>query len=92
MSIAAIRFRNEGALVVLEVLVGGEYDGFSSRRDATWRDAVTGDLLEVAAYTRAHDSLSTELESMRNVVGSLQGDVSQCLSTAAAVLERDQRR
>jgi len=49
MSVIAYRFRNEGALVVLQVSVKNENPGSGYYDIAPrWRDAATEDLLDVA--------------------------------------------
>ena len=45
--IESYRFRNEGALVVLQV-IEREESGMYGRTSTAWRDAKTEDLLEVA--------------------------------------------
>lgn len=59
--ITGIRFRNEGELLVLQVL---DSDIFTlSTPHKTWRDAKTTDLLEVSAHTsRDVDSRLSEME------------------------------
>lgn len=51
MSINDYRFRNEGALLVLQVLDCGADFSFG-KRHGTWRDAKTQDLLDVAELIR----------------------------------------
>jgi len=51
MTIRSLRFRNEGALVVLQVLQENDQDHFS-HRSAQWRDAATTDLLDAAVFFR----------------------------------------
>ena len=52
MSAANFRFRNEGALVVLQVQEPGKVGrgpyGYDADREPVWRDAKTEDLLDVA--------------------------------------------
>jgi len=50
MTIEAIRFRVEGALVVLQVFEREKENQYSYGRDGTWRDAKPEDLLDVARF------------------------------------------
>lgn len=52
MTIESYRFRNEDALVVLQVLERDQPSPYSHVRDAKWRDALTQDLLDVARLIR----------------------------------------
>lgn len=50
--ISNYRFRNEGALVVLQVAEESNRSMYDTYRTASWRDAKTEDLLDVAALIR----------------------------------------
>lgn len=54
MTVSAIRFRNEGEFVVLQVLGSkpGQANRFLDDSREEWRDAQVTDLLEVARFTR----------------------------------------
>jgi hypothetical protein len=74
MSVNDIRFRNEGALVVLEVYRPGNQSGYFDERQGKWEDAKTSDLLEVAkliepASRQRLDLLERQVETLQQ-----QGD------------------
>jgi K+-sensing histidine kinase KdpD len=75
MSIDAIRYRAEGAMVVLQVLESFERSQYEYRDKTEWRDATVEDLLQVARYTRAHDALDRDISSLRAMVESVQQEM-----------------
>ena len=81
MAILGIRFRSQDELLVLQVHERADHGGmFSGGFEDVWRDAETQDLLEVAAYTRAHDYLD-------QVIGSLQDQVGRALEQNHQLLD-----
>jgi len=54
MKIEAIRFRTEGALMVLQVLERSEDRIYGGSLGATWRDAKVEDMLDVARVMWRH--------------------------------------
>jgi hypothetical protein len=70
----------EGDLCVLQVLEQADHDPYYSGRSmANWRDAKATDLLQVAAYTRAHDAIDRALDSLVSTVSHLQDQVGRVL-------------
>lgn len=74
MSIDGIRFRAEGALLVLQVAERDDrYSDYASygRNTPTWRDATTQDMLHVARHIQ-QDGLADRLKSLEASVQNLQ--------------------
>lgn len=66
MSIEAIRFRAEGAFIVLQVLERVERSGhYSYDTSGSWRDAKVEDMLEAARFTSALDVLKGMVNSVQ---------------------------
>jgi len=69
MNVVGIRFRTEGALVVLQVCESKPARFNSYQQDDEWRDAKVEDLLDVSKFTettigRRLDQLASRLDSM----------------------------
>ena len=62
MSIENVRFRTEGALVVLQVCERKLYSNYD--REPTWRDAKVEDLLEVAGFFCPHGNMVNEFREV----------------------------
>lgn len=77
MTVSAIRFRNEGEFVVLQVLgpKPGQANRFTDDSREEWRDAQVTDLLEVARFTRepgAGSCAKVGLSEMAQYIGPRQ--------------------
>jgi hypothetical protein len=93
MAIKAIRFRSEGELLALQVCEEGERDFYANRHsEPKWRDAKTEDLLQVAAYTRAHDSLDRMIATMTSNVERVINQNQHLLDQRSACLDSQMRQ
>lgn len=72
MTIEAIRFRAEGALIALQVKERKERVHYSYDSGAEWRDATVEDLLAVARFTSALDVLEGMVNRIQLHVESSQ--------------------
>ena len=75
--ITSIRFRTEDGKVILQVCeyTEGSWEYMGSRSKSEWRDALVEDLMNVAAYVRAHDSLTNQINTLQDQVNSMQSVV-----------------
>lgn len=78
MSIQGIRFRTEGALIVLQVQEytegrGGSYH-YGSEAVVAWRDAKVEDMLEVSRFTFDPARHDKRLESLEQRIEYVQAE------------------
>lgn len=85
--ITSIRFRAaDDGKMILQVCDYTEPDRscYGSSAKSEWRDAIVEDLINVAAYVRAHDSLTNQINTLQDSVIQLRGAVDIVMEERAA--------
>jgi len=80
MTITSIRFRTEGALIVLQVEETtrpsrSEYYGSGNEDKVAWRDAKVEDMLDVSAFTNSTSTMDRQIASLEHTVEYLQQQI-----------------
>ena len=90
MTITSIRFRTEGALIVLQVEETtrpsrSEYYGSGNEDKVVWRDAKVEDMLSVSGFTSSRDDAQRLIAQLEHRIDRIDNNVSMIMNAGERV-------